>query len=131
MQIVGAEICVNHPVLAVGATDWLPIMELKQEPAVACGTHVAVRVRAQIGFVRIRVFAEPFDQGLRPDETFIEVFDGPLSFSDGRLVVGDVMGETRLMKLLGESGRRRVRVSVDEPGWNASAIDVRVGDVIA
>ncbi|MFB6558861.1 hypothetical protein ACFCYH_08170 [Streptomyces sp. NPDC056400] len=83
----------NHPVLVVGATDWLSSMELKQEPAVAYGAHVAVRVRAQIGFVRIRFFTEPFDQRLRPDETFTEVFDGPLSFSDGRLVVGDVMGE--------------------------------------
>jgi transposase len=46
---------VNHPVLAVGATDWLPVMELKQEPAVACGTcpelkalHTHVRGFAEI-----------------------------------------------------------------------------------
>ncbi|MCX4804598.1 hypothetical protein OG594_23720 [Streptomyces sp. NBC_01214] len=115
--MASAEVCVNHRVLTVGATDWLPIMELKQGPAVACGAHVPVRVRvrAQIGFVRIRVFTEPFDQRLRPDETFIEAFAGPLSFSDGRLVVGDVMGETRLIKLLGEPDRRRVGCQWTKP----------------
>ncbi|MEV7190151.1 hypothetical protein AB0O11_39330, partial [Kitasatospora sp. NPDC093102] len=31
----------------------------------------------------------------------------------GRLVIGDVMGETRFVKLIGEQGRRWVRVAVN------------------
>nr|WSX54214.1 hypothetical protein OG409_38100 [Streptomyces sp. NBC_00974] len=131
MQVAGVDVYVNHPVLALGSTDWLPILSLEQQPAVACDTHVAVRVQAQVRLIRVRIFAEPLDQGVLPDETFTDVFDGPLSLPDGRLVVGDVMGESRFVKLLGGPGRRRVRVAVDEPGWSASAIDICVGDVLA
>ncbi|MFG2712019.1 hypothetical protein ACGFX2_15900 [Streptomyces goshikiensis] len=103
---------------------------MEQQPAVGCDTHVAVRVRAQAGLVRVRIFLEPFDEGVRPDKAFTDVFDGPLSLPDGRLVVGDVMGESRFVKLLGNPGRRRVRVTVDEPGWTACAIDVCVSPVL-
>ncbi|MFF5402929.1 hypothetical protein ACFY8K_02155 [Streptomyces misionensis] len=47
--------------------------------------------------------------------------------ADGRLVIGDVMGVTRFVNLVGEAGRRRIRVAVDEPGWNAAAVDISVG----
>jgi hypothetical protein len=60
MQVAGVEVRVNHPVLALGSTDWL-------------------------------------------------------------------MGVTRFVSLIGEAGRRRIRVAVEEPGWNAAAVDISVG----
>ncbi|MFD7734129.1 hypothetical protein ACFV6F_27575 [Kitasatospora phosalacinea] len=127
MQIAGVDVYVNHPALALGSTDWLPVLSLEEEPAVSCDTHVAVRVKAQVQLIKVRVFAEPIDEGAGPDDSFVTVFDGPLALTDGRLVIGDVMGETRFVKLIGEQGRRWVRVAVNEPGWNAVAVDISVG----
>ncbi|KPI12369.1 hypothetical protein OV450_2987 [Actinobacteria bacterium OV450] len=130
MQVAGVDVYMSHPVLALGSTDWLPILSLEQQPAVACDTHVAVRVQAQVRLIRVRIFIQPFDQGVVPDETFTDVFDGPLALPGGRLVVGDVMGESRFVKLLGNPGRRRIRVAVDQPGRGAGAIDICIGDVL-
>ncbi|MER7112767.1 hypothetical protein [Streptomyces sp. NPDC000229] len=127
MQVAGVDAYVNHPVLALGSTDWLPAMELGEEAAVACDTHVVVRVKAQAQLIKVRLFVEPFDEGAGPDPSFTTVFEGPLALADGRLVIGDVMGETRFVKLLGEQGRRWIRVAVNEPGWNAVAVDIAVG----
>ncbi|GGR20788.1 hypothetical protein GCM10010497_23900 [Streptomyces cinereoruber] len=82
----------NHPVLALGSTDWLPVLELGGEAAVGCDTHAAVRVQAQVQLIKVRLFTEPLDEGLGPDPSFTTVFEGPISLADGRLVVGDVMG---------------------------------------
>ncbi|MFD7912307.1 hypothetical protein ACFV30_16510 [Streptomyces sp. NPDC059752] len=117
----------NHPILALGSTDWLPILELREEAAVSCDTHVAVRVQAQVQLIRVRLFMDPFDEADGPDKSFATVFDGQLMLPDGRLVIGDVMGESRFVKLLGTPGRRHVRVAVDAPGWSASAVDIMVG----
>jgi hypothetical protein len=127
MQAAGVEVYVNHPVMALGSTDWLPPLELGEEAAVACDTHVVVRVKPQSGLVKVRLFIEPFDEGAEPDLSFTAVFEGPLALADGRLVIGDVLGETRFVKLVGEQGRRWVRVAVNEPGWNAVAVDISVG----
>ncbi|MFF8609495.1 hypothetical protein ACF06X_26550 [Streptomyces sp. NPDC015346] len=127
MQVAGVEVRVNHPVLALGSTDWLPVLELADEAAAGCDTHVVVRVQAQVQLIKVRLFTEPFDDGLGPDPSFTTVFEGPISLADGRLVIGDVMGVTRFVSLIGEAGRRRIRVAVDEPGWNAAAVDISVG----
>ncbi|MEE1751147.1 hypothetical protein [Streptomyces sp. SP18CS02] len=127
MQAAGVEVYVNHPVLALGSTEWLPVLELGEEAAVACDTHVVVRVKAQIQLVKVRLFVEPLDEGTGPNPSFTTVFEGLLALADGRLVIGDVMGETRFVKLIGESGRRWVRVAVNEPGWSAAAVDIAVG----
>ncbi|MFI0941611.1 hypothetical protein [Streptomyces sp. NPDC021020] len=117
----------NHPVLALGSTDWLPVLGLRDEAAVGCDTHVVVRVQAQARLVKVRLFTQPLDEGTGPDPSFTTVFEGPLSLADGRLVIGDVMGVTRFVSLIGEAGRRRIRVAVDEPGRNAAAVDISVG----
>ncbi|MFJ3214011.1 hypothetical protein [Streptomyces flaveolus] len=127
MQVAGVEFRVNHPVLALGSTDWLPVLELGGEAAVGCDTHVVVRVQAQVRLIKVRLFTEPLDEGLGPDPSFTTVFEGPMSLADGRLVIGDVMGVTRFVSLIGEAGRRRIRVSVNEPGWSAAAVDIFVG----
>lgn len=127
MQVAGIEAYVNHPVLALGSTDWLPVLELREDAAVACGTHVVVRVKAQSELVKVRLFIEPLDAGAGPDSSFTTVFEGPLALADGRIVIGDIMGETRFVKLIGEQGRWSVRVTVNEPGWNAVAVDIVVG----
>ncbi|MFG1808242.1 hypothetical protein [Streptomyces sp. NPDC049040] len=127
MQVAGVEFRVNHPVLALGSTDWLPVLELGSEAAVGCDTHVVVRVQAQVQLIKVRLFSEPVDEGLGPDPSFTTVFEGPMSLADGRLVIGDVMGVTRFVSLIGEAGRRQIRVAVNEPGWAAAAVDIFVG----
>ncbi|MFI0720878.1 hypothetical protein [Streptomyces sp. NPDC021224] len=127
MQLAGVEVRVNHPVLALGSIDWLPVLDLRDEPAVGCDTHVVVRVQARTRLVRVRLFTRPLGQGLGPDPSFTTVFEGPISLTDGRLVIGDVMGETRFVSLIGEAGRRQIRVAVDEPGGHATAVDICVG----
>ncbi|GGQ33068.1 hypothetical protein [Streptomyces roseolilacinus] len=127
MQVAGVDLRVNHPVLALESTDWLPGLPLEGEAAVGCDTHVVVRVQAQVRLVKVRLFTELLDEGLGPDPSFTTVFEGPISLADGRLVIGDVMGVTRFVSLIGEGGRWLIRVAVDEPGWNAAAIDISVG----
>ncbi|MFF9607415.1 hypothetical protein ACF1GY_34910 [Streptomyces sp. NPDC014684] len=127
MQVAGVDFQVNHPVIALGSTDWLPALGLAGEAAVGCDTHVVVRVQAQVRLIKVRLFTDPLDEGLRPDPSFTTVFEGPISLADGRLVIGDVMGVTRFVSLIGEAGRRQIRVAVDEPGWNAGAVDISVG----
>ncbi|MFE5663159.1 hypothetical protein ACFQ7W_04355 [Streptomyces niveus] len=131
MQIAGVDLYVNHPVMALGSTEWIPTtLALDGAPAASCDTHVIVRVQAQVVLVKVRVF---MDHGGADDygteaEPLTTVFDGHLLLSDGRLVVGDVVGESRFTtSLLGMPGRRRVRISVDDPqGW-ARAVDVVIG----
>ncbi|MFI5751925.1 hypothetical protein ACIBBE_40040 [Streptomyces sp. NPDC051644] len=128
MQIAGIDLYVNHPVMAIGSTEWIPTtLALNNEPAAACDTHLIVRVQAQTVLVKVRIFKDHGDsdgQG-RDLESLTTVFDGHLLLSDGRLVVGDVVGESRFTtSLLGRPGRRRVRVSVDDAqGW-ARAVDI-------
>ncbi|MFF0673038.1 hypothetical protein ACFYVE_33050 [Streptomyces tendae] len=84
MQIAGVDIYVNHPVLHLGATDWVPLsLALDTAPAASCDTHVAVRVRPQRGLIKVRLFAPP-----------------------------------------GDRGQFNVRVAVNAPGPDASAIDI-------
>lgn len=47
VQVAGVDIYVNHAVLHLGATDWVPVsLTLEEAAAASCETHVAVRVRA-------------------------------------------------------------------------------------
>lgn len=127
MQIAGVEVYVNHPVLHLGATDWVPVsLDLGDADAASCDTHVAVRIRPQSDLIRVRIFRDSTDDsGLDP--TFATVFDGQLLLPDGRLAVGDVEGLTRFVRLVGDRGAWNVRVAVDRPGWEARAIDVTLG----
>ncbi|MFF3468200.1 hypothetical protein ACWCQN_40860 [Streptomyces sp. NPDC001984] len=127
MQISGVEVYVNHPVLHLGATDWVPIsLELGDADAAGCDTHVAVRVRAQSDLIRVRLFKDLGDS-VSANPAFTTVFDGQLLLDNGRLAVGDVEGLTRFVYQLGDRGAWNVRVAVDKPGWDARAIDVTVG----
>ncbi|WP_069766842.1 hypothetical protein [Streptomyces sp. LUP30] len=128
MQIAGIDLYVNHPVMAIGSTEWIPTtLALNNEPAAACETHLIVRVQAQTVLVKVRIFQDHDDsdgQG-RDLESLTTVFDGHLLLSDGRLVVGDVVGESPFTtSLLGMPGRRRVRVSVDDAQGRARAVDI-------
>ncbi|MFK0016189.1 hypothetical protein [Streptomyces sp. NPDC091027] len=77
--------------------------------------------------VKVRIFQDHDDsdsQG-RDMESLSTVFDGHPLLSDGRLVVGDVVGESRFTtSLLGMPGRRRVQVSVDDTQGRACAVDI-------
>jgi hypothetical protein len=127
VQIAGVDVYVNHAVLHLGSTDWVPIsLELVDAPAASCDTHVAVRVRPQQGLIAVRIFQES-DKAPGADPTFTTVFDGQLLLSDGRMAIGDVEGLTRFVRLLGDRGPYNVRVAVDVPGRDARAIDVTVG----
>ncbi|MFJ6613635.1 hypothetical protein ACIQPT_25535 [Streptomyces sp. NPDC091289] len=126
MQIAGVDIYVNHPVLHLGATDWVPLsLALDAAPAASCATHVAVRVRPQRGLIKVRLFTPPDDlQVQRPDPAFTTVFHGPLLLSDGRIAVGDVEQQTRFVHRVGDRGQFNVRVAVNAPGPEANAIDI-------
>lgn len=127
MQIAGVDVYVNHPVLHLGSTDWVPTdLELGDAPAASCDTHVAVRVRPQLGLVAVRIFRDS-EEIPGADPSFTTVFDGQLLLSDGRMAIGDVEGLTRFVRLLGDRGPWNVRVAVDVPGWEARAMDVTVG----
>ncbi|MFI1352858.1 hypothetical protein ACH4TV_04620 [Streptomyces sp. NPDC020898] len=128
MQVAGVDIYVNHPVLHLGATDWVPVsLALDSAPAASCDTHVAVRVRAQRGLIKVRLFTQP--QALQaegPDPDFTTVFDGLLLLPDGRIAIGDVEQLTRFAHRVGDRGEFRVRVAVDSPGPDAGAIDITI-----
>ena len=62
MQIAGVEAYVNHPVLHLGATDWVPVsLDLGAADAASCDTHVAVRVLPQSDLIRVRIFRDSAD----------------------------------------------------------------------
>lgn len=126
MQAAGVDIYVNHPVLHLGATDWVPVsLALDSAPAVGCDTHVAVRVRPQRGLIKVRLFTLPQSPEVEgPDPDFTTVFDGSLLLPDGRIAVGDVEQLTRFVHFLGDRGEYGVRVAVDLPGPDAGAIDI-------
>ncbi|MFF2548727.1 hypothetical protein ACFVUY_40070 [Kitasatospora sp. NPDC058063] len=128
MQIAGIDLYANHPVLAIGSTEWIPTtLALNNAPAAACDTHLIVRVQAQTVLVKVRIFKDHDASGGqgRELESLTTVFDGHLLLSDGRLVVGDIIGESRFTtSLLGMPGRRRVRVSVDDAQGRARAVDI-------
>ncbi|MFJ3843100.1 hypothetical protein ACIPV3_03395 [Streptomyces albidoflavus] len=130
MRIAGVDIYVSHPVLHLGATDWVPLsLALDGAPAASCDTHVAVRVRPQRGLIKVRLFAPPHDpQTEGPDPEFTTVFDGTLLLPDGRIAVGDVEQQTRFVHRVGDRGQFNVRVAVNTPGPDASAIDIGITD---
>jgi hypothetical protein len=73
----------------------------------------------------VRLFAQPHDlQAEAPDPAFTTVFDGPLLLPDGRIAVGDVEQLTRFVHRVGDRGQFNVRIAVNTPGPDASAIDV-------
>lgn len=126
MQIAGVDIYVNHPVLHLGSTDWVPLsLAPGTAPAASCDTHVAVRVRPQRRLITVRLFVPPNEpQAQRPDREFITVFDGSLLLPDGRIAVGDVEQQTRFVHRGGDRGRFDVRVAVNTPGPDAGAVDI-------
>lgn len=124
MQVAGVDIHVNHPVLHLGATDWVPLtLSLGTSPAAGCETHVAVRVRPQHGLVRVRLFAPPLEPDPPP---FPQIFSGPLLLPDGRFAVADVEQLTRFVHRAGDPGYYAVRVTADSPGPEATRIDVTI-----
>ncbi|MFC8538117.1 hypothetical protein ACFUJY_29960 [Streptomyces sp. NPDC057249] len=130
MQIAGVDIYVNHPVLHLGATDWVPLsLALNASPAASCDTHVAVRVRPQKGLIKVRLFTPSDDpQAQHPDPEFTTVFDGTLLLPDGRIAVGDVEQQTRFVHRVGDRGQFNVRVAVNAPGPDVSAVDIVISD---
>ncbi|MFJ6730285.1 hypothetical protein ACIQPQ_35840 [Streptomyces sp. NPDC091281] len=128
MQVAGLDIYVNHPVLHLGATDWVPVsLALEAAAASSCDTHVAVRVRAQRGLIKVRLFVQPqAPAAAGPDPDFTTIFNGSLLLSDGRIAVGDVEQLTRFVHRVGDRGEFNVRVAVDSPGPDPGAVDITV-----
>lgn len=123
MQIAGVELGVRHPVMVVGATEWIPAeLAIGDNAAVGDDTHVVVRVRPGADLVKVRLFDEQGAGNPAPGT----VFDGVLALSNGRLVVGDGMGDSRFVQYLGKAGRWHVRVAVDDAEGFAGTVDVTV-----
>ncbi|MEV7144816.1 hypothetical protein [Streptomyces tauricus] len=75
----------------------------------------------------MRLFAQPqANESEGPDPKFTTVFDGFLLLPEGRIAVGDVEQLTRFVHRIGDRGEFAVRVAVDSPGANASAIDIAI-----
>ncbi|MEU3464459.1 hypothetical protein ABZ721_31465 [Streptomyces sp. NPDC006733] len=53
-------------------------------------------------------------------------FDGLLLLPDGRGAVGDVEQLIRFVHRVGDRGEFHVRVAVDAPGANATAVDITI-----
>ncbi|MEU5386636.1 hypothetical protein [Kitasatospora cineracea] len=127
MQIAGLDLYVNHPIIALGSSEWIPAsLELGGRAAAACETHLLVRVQPQTALVRVRIFLAEAENVDGPAIGFATVFDGPLLLPDGRLAIGDVMGQSRFTTSLLGPGTRRVRVDVDDAVGHARALDVTV-----
>ncbi|MFE1962967.1 hypothetical protein [Streptomyces sp. NPDC059479] len=129
MQVAGVDIYVNHPVLHLGATDWVPVsLALDSAPVASCDTHVAVRVRAQRGrLIKVRLFTQPqAPEAEGGDPDFTTVFNGSILLPDGRIAVGDVEQLTHFVYRVGDRGEFNVRVAVDSPGPDAGAIDITI-----
>ncbi|MEU3920189.1 hypothetical protein [Streptomyces sp. NPDC029004] len=128
MQIAGVDLYVNHPVMALGSPDWMPAdLGLGGQPAAASDAHVVVRVEAQMGLIKVRLFQD-HGAGTECDPSFTTVFDGTLYLADRRIAIGDVLGESRFVKHVGGPQRWRARVSVDDPDRHARAVDVVLSD---
>ncbi|MFJ9460838.1 hypothetical protein ACIRST_37945 [Kitasatospora sp. NPDC101447] len=133
MQIAGLDLYLNHGILGVGSTEWLPRdLAFESAPVAAGASHLVVRVQAQTGPVKVRIFLESDVQDVAAGMCdFVTVFDGHLLLPDGRLVVGDVMGESRFVtSLIGDPGLRAVRVAVDDPHERAKAVAITIGTAI-
>ncbi|MET9423381.1 hypothetical protein ABZY06_22100 [Streptomyces sp. NPDC006540] len=131
MQIAGLDLYLDHPVMALGSGEWNPTtLALQDRPAAGCETHVVVRVQAQVTLVKVRVFVEDITSVGTTQDGFTTVFDGSLLLADGRLVVGDVIGQSRFTtNLVGRPGRHRVTVAVDNPLGPARAVDITLGQI--
>ncbi|MFG2909176.1 hypothetical protein ACGF13_29430 [Kitasatospora sp. NPDC048286] len=127
MQIAGLDLYVNHPIIALGSSEWMPAsLELAGRAAAACETHLLVRVQPQTALVKVRIFLPDTEDLSGPAIGFTTVFDGPLMLPDGRFVIGDVMGQSRFATTLPGPGTRRVRVDVDDAVGHAHAVDITV-----
>lgn len=128
MQVAGVDLYVNHAVLHLGATDWVPVsLVLTEASAASCDTHVAVRVRPQAGLIKVRFFVlSESENSEEVDPSFTTIFDGSLILSDGRIAIGDVEQLSRFVYRVGDRGEFKVRVAVDSPGRDARAIDVMI-----
>ncbi|MFP1629992.1 hypothetical protein ACLB9X_33775 [Streptomyces sp. 5K101] len=131
MQIAGLDLYVNHPVMALGSTEWIPDHARAAGPAGrGMRNPVLVRVRAQVPLVKVRVLVEDITGIETTQDGFTTVFDGSLFLADGRLIVGDVIGQSRFTThLAGGPGRRRVTVAVDQPNGPAGAVDITLGEI--
>jgi hypothetical protein len=133
VQIAGLDLYFNHGILGVGSTDWLPrTLNLGGAPVAAGPSHLVVRVQAQAALVKVRIFVE-LDGYVAVTSTsgLTTVFDGQLLLPDGRLVVGDVMGQSRFVtSLIGDPGLRAARVAVDDPHGRAHAVDITIASTL-
>ncbi|MGW4216572.1 hypothetical protein ACWEJZ_06040 [Streptomyces bacillaris] len=120
------DLYVNHPVMALGSPDRISTdLKLAGAPAASNDTHVLVRVQPQTALIRVRLFQD-HGESIAADPSFTTVFDGSLYLADRRFVIGDVMGESRLINIGGPQ-RWRVRAAVDDPKGRARAADVVLG----
>ncbi|MFJ6769909.1 hypothetical protein ACIQOV_02815 [Kitasatospora sp. NPDC091257] len=127
VQIAGLDLYVNHPVIALGSSEWIPAsLELGGRAAAACETHLVVRVQPQTSLVRVRIFHADPESVAGPGLGFTTVFSGPLLLPDGRLVVGDIMGQSRFTTSLLGPGLHRARVDVDDAVGHAHVVDITV-----
>jgi hypothetical protein len=110
------DIYVNNPIVIIGSTAW-PELDWGEGPAGADGRHVAVRTRGQVALTRVSVWTTTM-----PVVGEV-VFDGELDLNDYTIVVGDLERLTRWTHRIGQTGRQRVVVRVDDPG-RASRVHV-------
>jgi hypothetical protein len=113
------EVYANHAVLIVGSTAW-PEVDWEDKPASADGRHVAILTRGQVAHTRVS-----FWSGSMPMIGDV-VFDGELDLDDYTICVGDIERLGRWTQRIGQTGRQRVIVRVDDPG-NASRVNVGLG----
>lgn len=124
MQIAGVDLPVKYPVMVIGATDWVPAsLAIHGSSAVGCETHVVVRVKPGAGLVRVRLFRQA-GEAREVAPSFSTVFEGMLRLPDGRVVIGDGVGDSRFVKYLGLPGKWQARVAVDDAVGAARAVDV-------
>jgi hypothetical protein len=118
MKIGSADVYANHPTLVVGSPgDVADDLELNGAAAVGSDSQVLIATRGQAAPVKVSLWKEV---GPRTGEV---VFDHNLSLADQYVAVFDIERLTRFSATIGPSGRHRVLILVDDPGF-ASRIDV-------
>lgn len=108
-MLTGAVELYDHPVVFVGSTAW-PVLDFGDGPVCADEHHVAIHSRGQDGPVRVSFWRQAMPLAGEV------VFDGQLDLADHTICVGGIEPYNRWIRRIGQAGRQRVVVGVDDPG---------------
>jgi hypothetical protein len=89
MHLADVEFSVDHPLIVLGATAWIPTtLAIYDNPAVGEDTHIVVRAHAGTDLIAVRLFDDT-----RPITPLTEVFAGETDLTDPRAELSTELGD--------------------------------------